>query len=170
MDKHDHKTTRRALLGAAAALPAAALIGGAAIAAPSTDRAAWECALDTFRQADADMEAYLRDHLGPASRAYQAVRDKWPMHYDFANDPNAKAELASAHAAYDPAEHRFDELVDEQCDACEALIVVPAPDTAALLAKIDIAIKHEVYEWTERAEMMAAFQRDAHRLLSTGRA
>jgi hypothetical protein len=73
----------------------------------------------------------------------------------------AEAALAAAEAADEDA---YDRLA-AHCDAAMCrLLRAPAPDAAALAAKLDLTIRHLVWELTDGDACLAALTRDAWRL------
>lgn len=97
-----HNPTRRALLGAAVFAPALGVGGGAAGGgtgrggAAGVGRPRWDRARAALRQAEAAVAAYrARDYL-PAHEIHRAIRGRWPIPYDFAADPEARAAVSAS--------------------------------------------------------------------------
>jgi hypothetical protein len=77
--------------------------------------------------------------------------------------------LRRAEAALDAVAHTedddlYDRLLGRFGSALRALLRAPAPDAAALAAKLDLAYAHEVFTLSGGAACLAAIRRDAHRL------
>jgi hypothetical protein len=58
----------------------------------------------------------------------------------------------------------YDLRSDAMYDALRRLLRAPAPDVAALAAKLDLAVRHEVATLTGGDQCLAALSRDAWRL------
>ena len=80
------------------------------------------------------------------------------------------AKHEEAYREYEEYQERFDAAVDAMDDARHALLIMPAPNHAALLEKIDLLADVMDEAGVEDAERMAALRTDAHRLLKHGRA
>ncbi len=81
-----------------------------------------------------------------------------------------QARHAEAFAEYDRRQTRFDELVEEDFAAFTDMIKTPAPDSDALLYKIE-ALATRLTAWeSEDATSIIALRADGRRLLTTGRA
>ena len=143
-----------------AAVPIAAV---AKIEHDSASRRAWDRALAAYRHADAEMRDYDRDYLTPAGDAYAAVRDQWPVHHDWQNDPAAKLAIDEASALYDPVQEHFDELVSNQGNACHYLLSMPAIDGEALVVKLELVVSDRLYEMDD-CSIFEVIRDDARRL------
>ena len=75
-----------------------------------------------------------------------------------------------AFGGYEEHQERFDAAVDAMDDARHALLIMPAPDPAALLEKIELLALIMDEAGVEDAERMAAVRTDARRLLKQKRA
>ena len=136
-------TSRRAVLGAAVALP---LIGApeAAVAArplhhaahgpPPRSGAEWEAALAAYAAAAGEVGAFERASAG---RPYEE-----------------QAALEDAYGA----------LGDAMYDALRRLLKAPAPDVAALAVKLELVVRHEVGSLEGGEACMEALLGDAVRL------
>lgn len=153
--------TRRAVLGAAFAVPA---FIGASPAHPADNRRSWDAALAGLRRAEAAEERYRAGPMRVADRAFHAIRRRWPIDYDFSGDPAARAEVQAAMAVYEPFENRLNDLHAARLDAIQHLLQMPAPDLPALATKIALTVDWEVYELEDGEECMDALKEDARRL------
>ena len=84
----------------------------------------------------------------------------------------ALARFHTAQAAVDaatgePDQQRYDALLDSHTDAMCALLALPAPDLAALAAKLDIIVPHFAWELTGSEDCLEILRRDARRLAAT---
>jgi hypothetical protein len=75
----------------------------------------------------------------------------------------AEARLVAAEGAPD---HLFDALNDAFHAALRRLMRTPAPGIPALAVKIDLAIDHEIWEFTAGESCLAALSRDARHFAS----
>jgi hypothetical protein len=145
-----HNPSRRALLGAAVALP---LLGGAGrhceqgsdaaiqtraptglLRSARNDESAWRRALARFEQAEAELRAFERLTEGASMEEEAALQDG------------------------------HDQRIDAFCAALRRLLRTPAPDLAALAAKIALAIDHDAGGLTGGEACLAVLRRDARRL------
>lgn len=159
--------TRRAVLGAAFAVPA--FVDGTAMAVPGANRGRWECAFAALRRAEAAKEAFYVRCMAPADRAYEAVRARWPRGHDFDADPRAHATLRTAFDAYSLIEERLNDHESARLDAIHRLLRVPAPDPEALATKLAIAIDCEVWESDEGERCLASIRADAWQFAGNGK-
>jgi hypothetical protein len=140
--------SRRALLGAAFALPLARHPGldpGSTFFFPSqVPKARWTP--DQVRGDD-------------LSRTVT----KWDR--ALTNFRNAEAALAAVKGADDDV---FDRVLGRFNHALRRLLRAPAPDPAAFAAKLALAIDQEIWELTGGDACLAALQRDANRLCRRG--
>jgi hypothetical protein len=97
-------------------------------------REEWEAAAAAFRAAEAEVRAFERFSSGRPYEEQGALEDK------------------------------YGDLGDAMYDALRRLLRVPAPDLAALAAKIELIVDHEVGTLTGGEACMAALKRDARRL------
>lgn len=95
MDKQANTTTRRALLGAAAALPALAALSAPALAAVTIDRAAWDKAFSAMLRAKAAADADDVRHK-PIWEAYRSACEALPHTTVTAGDAFGNRELSTA--------------------------------------------------------------------------
>jgi hypothetical protein len=156
-----HNPTRRAVLGAAVALPAC-------LAADPTRKqrreAVWERALAAYRRAEAALTAYGIDVAGPAERAFQTVRGRWPLNHDFVADPEAQAEVTAAWDAHAQIESRFNDLECARLEALKRLLRTSALDLPALALKIELAVDQEAATLDGGEQCLAVLKADGWRL------
>jgi len=138
--------SRRAVLGAAFAAPAALAATAEAKPARAPDRRRWDRAFAALRRAEAAAEAFLVHRMQPADHAYHAVRDCWPRNYDFSADPEAHAAVTVALAVHEQLEEHLNDLAEVTTAAIMRLLGIPAPDLPALATKIALAVDHAVVE------------------------
>jgi hypothetical protein len=153
MSVAEHNPSRRALLGAAVALP---LIG------PSSPL--------SFAQG--------RHSAGPVAAEERWTPDqvrgdgRWARAlaaYERAEATVAEVERRTAGAPWEEqaaVEAEYGDALDGLYAAMRRLFRVPAPDVAALAVKIEIVVAHEVATLNEGEACMAALRRDALRLSS----
>jgi hypothetical protein len=153
--------TRRSVLGAAFAVPA---FIGASPGPAAVNRRDWDAAVALLGRAEAAEESYRAGRMRAADRAFDAVRRRWPIDYDFSGDPAARAEVQAAMAVYEPFESRVNDLHSARLDAIQHLLQIPAPDLPALAIKIALTVDCEVYELEDGEECMAALKADGLRL------
>jgi hypothetical protein len=135
-------TTRRALLGAAASLPVAAIVPKPATANANLSRARWTRTLAAYRRAEARVAAFKAEEaLMPPERR------EWP--------------------AVQPLEERFGDLDSRRLATLRRLFRIPAPDFAALSQKLDLAVADQAWELEGCDSCLAAMAEDA-RLLAAG--
>ena len=73
--------------------------------------------------------------------------------------------LAAVDAAGgEPDQERYDALVDSADESMGALLRSPAPDLAAIAAKLDIIVPHLAWELTGSEDCLEILRRDARRL------
>jgi hypothetical protein len=156
-----HNPTCRALLGAAFVAPVLAAAGGGAAGA---GRGRWDRALATLREAEAVVAAYrARDYL-PAHEIQAAIRNRWPIPYDFAADPEAGATVRAALAEFQPFEDRLNALDGVRDAALKRLLRTPAPDLPALALKIELIVDEEVATLAGGDRCLAVLKADGWRL------
>ena len=163
-----HNPTRRALLGAAVFAPVLAA-GGAGAGGGGTEgagrrRRRWDLALTALHEAEAAVAAYrARDYL-PAHEIHAAIRGRWPIPYDFAADPKARAAVRAALAEFQPFEDRLNALHSARDAALKRLLRTPAPDLPALALKIELAVDEEVATLAGGERCLAVLKADGWRL------
>jgi hypothetical protein len=74
----------------------------------------------------------------------------------------ADAVLASARS--EPDEDAYDRLLDAHSEALTALLRSPAPDPAALAAKLDVIVPQMAWELAGSEDCLEILRQDAHRL------
>jgi len=135
MASREHSCTRRAVLGAAAALPVLACASGAAGAAVAVEK--WRSALAGFRRAEAAMHEFDRLSRGVPGRSFEAQ---------------------------DMLDEQFSDHVVACNAALRRLLRAPAPDPAALALKVELAIDHEIAPLGGGERWLAVLKADARRL------
>ena len=138
MAGRDHNYTRQAVLGAAFAVPA--FVDCASTGADPARVAAWERAVAALRRAEAEMDAFCR---GCRANGGLVFSDPWEM------------------------DARFDDHLGNFYEALRRLIGTPAPDFAALAAKIVLAVDYEVGALTGGDRCLAALKADVRWLALT---
>jgi hypothetical protein len=149
----DHKPSRRALLGAAVAIPfvgcggelrhsresgnpapSSAGEGRSGIPDQVRDDGAWSEALSGFREAEGALQAFLRRTAGAPDEEQDAV------------------------------EAEMDERLDALGPALLRLLEAPAPDLEGLAVKIETIVAHEAWSTSGGEGCLADLARDARRL------
>jgi hypothetical protein len=144
-----HKLSRRALLGAVCVSPLVRHPGldpGSTFSPPSP-QGRW--IPDQVRDDEGGGEASA---ITPWGRALASFQD-------------AQAVLDAARS--EPDEDAYDRLLDSHSDALCALLALPAPDLAALAAKLDVIVLHLAWELTGAEDCLERLRRDAHRLAAS---
>ncbi|MGZ9014967.1 MAG: hypothetical protein ACXW26_00910 [Allosphingosinicella sp.] len=140
-----HNPSRRALLGAAVALP---FVGGGGLRpslSPDTDSRSgipdqvrddgkWDRALATYEAVEAELRAFERRTGGAPWEEQEAV------------------------------EREMDERLDALGPAMRRLMRMPAPDLRALAKKIELVVDHDVGSIDGGQACLATLKRDAKRL------
>jgi hypothetical protein len=163
-----HNATRRALLGAALVAPVL-VAGGVDGAASQADAARagqrrWDWALSALREAEAAVAAYRASDYLPAHEIHRAIRGRWPMPYDFAEDAEARATVRASMADFQPFEDRLNALDSARDTALKRLLRTPAPDLPALALKIELIVDEEVATLAGGERCLAAPKADGWRL------
>jgi hypothetical protein len=104
-----------------------------------------------------------RDYL-PAHEIHAAVRGRWPIPYDFAADPEARAAVSASLAELQPFEDRLNALDRARDAALKRLLRTPAPDLPALALKIELAVDEEVATLAGGERCLAVLKADGWRL------
>ena len=138
MAGRDHNYTRQAVLGAAFAVPA--FVDCASTGADPARVAAWERAAAALRLAEAEMDAFCRRCRVGGGPAF---RDPWEL------------------------DEQFDDHLGNFYEALRRLLRTPAPDFAALAAKIILAVDYEVGALTGGEHCLAALKADVRWLALT---
>ena len=138
-----HKLSRRALLGAVCAVPL--------VRHPGLDPGSMNTAFVEPATAVCMDSGFRRNDEGGAvwDRAFVTLR---------------KAEAALDAAAHCPDEDRYDRLGVRHDRALGRLLRTPAPDLAALAAKLELALDERTGEFFGEPAAMKAIKRDARRL------
>lgn len=138
MASREHSCTRRALLGAAVAVP---VVGAGGDASPSRSSAAeeegaWSVALRALREAEAAVEGFERWAASPAGRTLEERQ----------------------------RDYVYEERTEEFVAAMLRLLRAPAPDIGAVAVKIGLIARHWVWELDGAADCMLWLEADARRL------
>lgn len=122
MAASEHTTSRRAILGALAIVPAIAAVAFPAIAAPAAhdDLTVWKMELAKFRRIEAAHDAYDRDFWMPAYEADPTRGQRIPASIDEEMERHQEAWLTA-----------MDRLIER----------VPAPNAGAVLLKLEMALE-----------------------------
>ena len=155
-----HNPTRRALLGAAVFAPVLAAGAGAG-------RRRWDRALAALREAEAAVAAYRACDYLPAHEIHAAIRGRWPIPYDFAADPEARAAVSASLAEFQPFEDRLNALDSARDAALKRLLRTPAPNLPALAQKIELVVDEEVATLAGGEQYLAALKADGWRLAAS---
>jgi hypothetical protein len=132
------------------------------------ERRRWDLALAALRQAEAAVADYrARDYL-PAHEIHVAVRARWPIPYDFAADPEARAAVRASLARFQPFEDRLDRLDIKREAALNRPLLAPAPDLRALALKIGLLVDQEVATLAGGERCLAVLKADGWRLAGNG--
>lgn len=151
-------TSRRALIGALAISPA---VMASPSAFSATDgRAEWNAALAAYEAAEAARRQYNHQTLEPAEREWERIWGPKRGKVRITDDPK----LSAAWKKFSALSDRYSDLIGARGKAIEHVVVVPAPDGAALARKMEIACQEhdDIYEFD--AEWVAIFIADARRL------
>jgi hypothetical protein len=162
-----HNPTRRALLGAAFVAPVLGAGGkgrasGAGVVGSGRQR--WDRALAILREAEAAVAAYRTSDYLPALEVHAAIRARWPIPYDFASDPEARAAVRASLAEFQPFEDRLNARHVKREVALNRLLRNPAPDLPALALKIELIVDEEVATLAGGERCLAAPKADGWRL------
>jgi hypothetical protein len=110
---------------------------------------------------------------GPVSKDAPALApvDRHDVSFVVTNWDRALARFHEAQAVLDaarsePDEDAYDALLDSRSDALCALLALPAPDLAALAAKLEIIVPRLAWELTGAEDCLDRLRRDATRLLA----
>lgn len=141
MAARDHKPSRRALLGAAVAIPFVSISGGgrgsdagSRIPDRVRDDGEWVKALADLRRAEEELRAFEARTAGAPDEEQEAV------------------------------EAEMDARLDALGPALLRLLAAPAPDLAALVVKIETIVAHEAFSTSGGEDCLEGLARDARRL------
>jgi hypothetical protein len=98
---------------------------------------------------------------------HAAFRGRWPIPYDFAADPEARAAVCASLAGFQPFEDRLNALGSVRDAALKRLLQTPAPDLPALALKIELAVDEEVATLAGGERCLAMLKADGWRLAAT---
>jgi hypothetical protein len=153
------KLSRRSLLGAVCAAPVLGLSEGDFL---RPERAArWRDVRVTFAVGATPTVRFERSREVVPSAA-EALRPQWQK--ALARFRSAEATLTALEG--DPDEDAFGRAHDRFNAALRRLLAFPAPDIAALAAKLEIAVAAELADLTYAPPSLAALAQDARRLAS----
>jgi hypothetical protein len=149
-----HKLSRRALLGAVCAMPVLSEVEGPLVRHPIP------------RHSGLDPES---TSLSPAPEGRRWIPDQVRDDDPTTIWDRALARLQSAQTVLDaaksePDQDAYDALLDSHSDALSALLALPAPDLAAVAAKLDLIVAQQAWELTGGEAYLAGLQEDARRL------
>ncbi|MEA3061349.1 MAG: hypothetical protein QOJ94_1130 [Sphingomonadales bacterium] len=171
-----HNLTRRALLGASAALPVAfAAPGGASV---STDPFGLSLSKSSTSSLSPEREA-LRQAQGERGEGAATLRRRWSGTLAAYRRAEARVAGFKAGEALLPAERRawpacrdleerFGALDSLRFAALRRLLRLPAPDLPALALKLDLAVADSAWELTGCETCFEAIAADARRLARGG--
>jgi hypothetical protein len=147
--------TRRAVLGAAVAVPVAAGVLPSNSARPSpTEPSAWVPPLPR-KAGEGNWSELLR--------AFQQI-DRAKERFQEASSAKAYGPGRRPFDEQEALDRRFGEIVDKADSAMLALLEAPAPDLTALAEKISLIGDHLVWELDGGEECMVWLEADARRL------
>lgn len=150
MDDAQLKLSRRTLLAAACALPAAS---------PCV-RSELRPSKATSKNREASPSVRSERSRGPSPSEAEALHTAWNR--ALSRFQNAEAAVAALERS--PDEDAFGDAVVACNRALERLLTAPAPDLPALADKLRLAIARQAWELPAGDEAMAAIERDALRL------
>ncbi len=168
-----HNPTRRALLGAAFVAPVLAVGDGAAGGGTrrgvpaGAGRHRWDRAIAALREADAAVAAYRVGDYLPAHEIHAAIRSRWPIPFDFAANPEARATVRASLAEFQPFEDRLNAINGVREAALRRLLRTPAPDLPALALKIELIVDEEVATLAGGERYLAVLKADGWRLTAS---
>jgi hypothetical protein len=145
----EHNVSRRALLGAAFALPLAA-----------SRRRPGPTFLPPWPTPRWIPDQVRNDEEGGRQEARFFAVTKW----DRALATLHRAEAALAAAAHEPDEDLYGDILCAFNRALKRLLRAPAPDLAALALKLELAAREAAWELTGAETCIAALAREARRL------
>ena len=102
----------------------------------------------------------------------QVQGDESPKSFVVTIWDRALARFQAARAAVDaatgdPDQGRYDALLDSATDALSALLALPAPDLAAVAAKLDAIVARQAWELTGSEDCLEILRQDTHRLAAS---
>jgi hypothetical protein len=155
-----HKLSRRALLGASLA---PLILSGA-----ERSRSAWSKDAPVLsRHSGLDPESMNTALVQPDTAVTMDSgfrrNDEWDR--TLARFQAAQAEVDAARGESD--QERYDGLCDSATESLSALLALPAPDLAALAAKLEIIVPHLAWELTGAEDCLERVRQDARRLAAT---
>jgi len=168
-----HNPSRRALLGAAVALPLASASSsfsfetGLRRAQPLLRMSGRGAGAQPLLGMSGEGEASLEEAPPPRStRSPSPAKAGEELAWASAVEAYEAAEAEVEDAVGWPGEYEaeYGERLDALCDSLRRLWRTPAPDLGALALKIDLAIEHELGTLAGGATCLAAIQSDAQRL------
>lgn len=139
MTGKEHNCTRRAVLGAAFAMPALACANDPVKAAADVKK--WGRALVAFRRTEAEMNAFDRQSRAAGATGV-AFDEQWAL------------------------DERFGDYLSAFHSRLRLLLRTPAPDLGALALKIALIVDHEVATLSGGERCLAVLKTDAWKLAS----
>ena len=157
-----HKLSRRALLGAVCASPLvrhapsrhSGLYPESTLSSPAPEGRRWIH--------DRDPSGTVRGTVPPEHQVRDDEVALWAR--GLARLQQTQAVLDSARS--EPDQDRYDALLDAHAAALTALLALPAPDPAALAAKLDHIVGHQAWENSGSEDCLEILRHDAMRLLA----
>jgi hypothetical protein len=168
MATYEPNTTRRQALAGLAITAALGAMPVVALTNVQPDRTAWNAAIAAYEKADKDADV-AHERWNRAAETYQAITGRTPW------DKGPMDEAASRLSGFAQLNHTIDEWGDRVAEAAERVLEMPAPDSQALLWKLEYLFGSELDGgacstscWS--AEFFAQTMTDIRRLLTVGRA
>ena len=152
MAAREHSYTRRAVLGAAVAVPVAAGAGGGSSSVRPSPPAASRRVPLPQRAGEANWERNLADYRRAEA---ELIR--------FGRATGERAEELTYLIAWS-VEKRFNDRVVLVCRGLRRLLKTPAPDLEALALKIELIVDQDVASLSGGPSCMAVLKADARRL------
>jgi hypothetical protein len=121
----------------------------------------WQNAYARYEEAFRKAQTYYNDVLTPADDAFSAVRDKWPLNYNFDRDPTAREELEAV--SYDEIETISNTNWNECYDARVELYLRPAPSAAELGVKMKLFAENDDHALECAGKIVQQMMYDARR-------
>jgi len=159
---HDRRKFIAASAGAAATTLTCSLPAIATAPPDTTSCGEWERKRAAYLAASRTTDDFRHNELDPAYERYKAWQGSWPSYRNVAQWP---AEMRTEHGRlmewYAPIEQRYNDLVDARTDGLNKMLMHPAPDSKAVVLKLEAVIADEHWECTNIAEVMDQILADA---------
>jgi hypothetical protein len=172
------EVSRRAVLGAAVAIPFLPLDGGCAGANVPRTFAAISGGYGDRRMAGVDSDVGPGvSGASPGSTSTPTLpspirgEGNWRLALSAYRSAEAAVEeagrvcAAASRAEIGAAEDAFGDRLEELYDSLRRLLAVPAPDLGAFLLKVDAAFEHEIGTLAETGPCVAAIREDVARIM-----